>query len=156
MDKHPKKLLAEARRGGFFSYVAGVAYQVINNYSVGGLEINNYFTDLPIKKGLSSSAAICVLVARAFNLLYDLKLNIRSEMELAYQGEVTTPSRCGKMDQACAYAQQAIMMIFDGEKTDIIDIFCMILRSVIRTSLCALKFFRNTSYVMKGNTKDHP
>ena len=48
LHKHQKKLLAEARRGGFFSYVAGVAYQVINNYSVGGLEINNYFTDLPI------------------------------------------------------------------------------------------------------------
>jgi galactokinase len=122
LDKHPKKLLAEARRGGLFSYVAGVAYQVINNYSVSGLEINNYFTDLPIKKGLSSSAAICVLVARAFNLLYDLKLNIRDEMELAYQGEVTTPSGCGRMDQACAYAQQAIMMIFDGEKTDIIEL----------------------------------
>ena len=122
LHKHQKKLLAEARRGGFFSYVAGVAYQVINNYSVGGLEINNYFTDLPIKKGLSSSAAICVLVARAFNLLYDLKLNIRDEMELAYQGEVTTPSGCGRMDQACAYGQQPIMMIFDGEKTDIIEL----------------------------------
>ncbi|ABG49703.1 GHMP kinase [Trichodesmium erythraeum IMS101] len=122
LHKHKEILLAEARRGGVFSYVAGVVYQVINNYSVGGLEIDNYFTDLPIKKGLSSSAAICVLVARAFNLLYDLKLNIRSEMELAYQGEVTTPSRCGKMDQACAYGKQAIMMIFDGEKTDIIEL----------------------------------
>lgn len=118
----PKKLLLEARRGGVFSYVAGVAYQIINNYPVGGLEIDNYLTDLPIKKGLSSSAAICVLVARAFNQLYDLNLNIRDEMELAYQGEVTTPSRCGRMDQACAYGKQPILMIFDGEKTDIIEL----------------------------------
>ncbi|MCL2931872.1 MAG: GHMP kinase [Trichodesmium sp. MAG_R03] len=122
LHKDQKKLLAEARRGGVFSYVAGVAYQIIKNYSVGGLEIDNYFTDLPIKKGLSSSAAICVLVARAFNLLYDLKLNMRDEMELAYQGEVTTPSSCGRMDQACAYGQQPIMMIFDGEKMDIIKL----------------------------------
>ncbi|MGD1702386.1 mevalonate kinase family protein [Dapis sp. BLCC M229] len=122
LPMHQKKLLVEARRGGVFSYVAGVAYQVIKNYPVGGLEIDNYFTDLPIKKGLSSSAAICVLVTRAFNLLYDLNLNIPEEMELAYQGEVTTPSRCGRMDQACAYGKQPIMMIFDGEKTDIIEL----------------------------------
>jgi len=76
LPMQPRKLLLEARKGGFFSYVAGVTYQVINNYPVGGLEIDNYFTDLPIKKGLSSSAAICVSIARAFNQLYDLKLNI--------------------------------------------------------------------------------
>ncbi len=37
------------------------------------MEIDNYLTDLPLEKGLSSSAAVCVLVARAFNALYDLK-----------------------------------------------------------------------------------
>jgi galactokinase len=52
-------LLEEAQKGGFFSYAAGVAYQVLTNYHVRGLVINNYHTDLPIKKGLSSSAAIC-------------------------------------------------------------------------------------------------
>ena len=31
-----------------------ITYQVINNYSVCGLEIDNYFTYLQIKKGLSS------------------------------------------------------------------------------------------------------
>jgi len=69
-------LLAEARSGNFFSYAAGVAYQILTRYKVGGLLINNYQTDLPIKKGLSSSASICVLVARAFNQLYNLKLSI--------------------------------------------------------------------------------
>ena len=58
-------LLAEAEKGGFFSYAAGVAYQVLTHYRVRGLVIDNYLTDLPVKKGLSSSAAICVLVARA-------------------------------------------------------------------------------------------
>ena len=51
----------------------GVAYQVLTNYHVRGLVIDNYKTDLPIKKGLSSSAAICVLTARAFNRVYDLQ-----------------------------------------------------------------------------------
>ena len=47
-------LLAEAEAGRFFSYAAGVAYQVLTHYRVRGLEIDNYRTTLPIKKGLSS------------------------------------------------------------------------------------------------------
>ena len=111
----PDLLLAEAQQGGFWSYVAGVAYHVVAHYPVQGLTIDNYRTDLPIKKGLSSSAAICVLVARAFNRLYDLKLTIRDEMELAYQGEITTPSRCGRMDQGCAFGGRPVLMTFDGD-----------------------------------------
>jgi UTP-glucose-1-phosphate uridylyltransferase/mevalonate kinase len=108
-------LLAEAQGGGFWSYIAGVAYQALTNFHVGGLSISNDRTDLPIRKGLSSSAAICVLVARALNQLYDLKLTTRGEMELAYQGEITTPSRCGRMDQGCAFGSQPVLMTFDGD-----------------------------------------
>ncbi len=111
-------LLEEAEKGGFWSYVAGVAYQVLINYRVRGLVIDNYRTDLPIKKGLSSSAAVCVLAARAFNRVYDLKLTIRGEMELAYQGEITTPSRCGRMDQGCAFGNRPVLMTFDGDRLD--------------------------------------
>ncbi len=111
----PKALLAEAQKGGFWSYIAGVAYQVLTRYHVRGLVIDNYKTDLPMKKGLSSSAAICVLTARAFNRVYDLKTTIRGEMELAYQGEIMTPSRCGRMDQGCAFGDRPVLMTFDGE-----------------------------------------
>ncbi len=111
-------LLAEAEAGSFFSYAAGVAYQILTNYRVQGLEIDNYLTDLPVKKGLSSSAAICVLVARAFNRMYDLKMTTRDEMEYAYRGEIATPSRCGRMDQGCAY-QHPILMGFDGNHIDV-------------------------------------
>ena len=114
----PKALLEEAQRGGFWSYVAGVAYQVLTHYRVRGLVIDNTRTDLPIKKGLSSSAAICVLTARAFNRVYDLKMTIRGEMELAYQGEITTPSRCGRMDQGCAFGNRPVLMTFDGDRLD--------------------------------------
>ncbi len=112
-------LLQEAQEGGFFSYVAGVAYQVMTHYRVGGLKITNYKTDLPVKKGLSSSAALSVLVARAFNRTYDLKMTVRGEMEFAYRGEITTPSRCGRMDQGCAYGNRPVKMIFDGEQVDV-------------------------------------
>jgi galactokinase len=118
----PKALLEEAQRGGFFSYAAGVAYQVLTLYRVRGLVIHNTKTDLPIKKGLSSSAAISVLTARAFNRIYDLRLTIRGEMELAYQGEITTPSRCGRMDQGCAFGDRAVVMEFDGDRIDTAEI----------------------------------
>jgi len=114
----PEALIKEAQEGGFWSYIAGVAYQFLTNYHVRGLVIDNYKTDLPIKKGLSSSAAICVLTARAFNRVYDLKLTIRGEMELAYQGEITTPSRCGRMDQGCAFGNRPVLMVFDGDRLD--------------------------------------
>ena len=117
-------LLAEARKGGFFSYVAGVAYQIITHNTVKGLEIDNYATDVPVKKGLSSSAAVCVLTARAFNLAYDLKMTVRGEMDYAYRGEITTPSRCGRMDQGCAYGSRPVMMEFDGDALEVSELAC--------------------------------
>ena len=112
-------LLREAESGNFFSYAAGVAYHAVIKHPVGGLNICNYLTDLPIKKGLSSSAALCVLVARAFNKIYDLKMTVREEMEVAYLGETTTPSKCGRMDQGCAYGNRPIMMTFDSDQVDV-------------------------------------
>ncbi len=114
----PGALLEVANGGGFWSYIAGVAYQALTNYHVRGLVVDNYKTDLPVRKGLSSSAAICVLTARAFNRVYDLKLTTRGEMELAYQGEITTPSRCGRMDQGCAYGNRPVLMTFDGDRLE--------------------------------------
>ena len=108
-------LLAMAQTDSFYSYVAGVAYQALKQYRVGGLTIDNYRMDLPLKKGLSSSAAICVLVARAFNQFYNLGLDLTAETELAYWGEKTTPSQCGRLDLACAYGKQPILMTFDGD-----------------------------------------
>jgi UTP-glucose-1-phosphate uridylyltransferase/mevalonate kinase len=110
------RLQREAAAGGFFSYAAGVAAYMLDFYGVGGLEIDNYKTTLPVKKGLSSSAAFCVLVARAFNLAYGLGLTTRAEIEAAYQGEIATPSRCGRMDQGCAYGQIPVQMTFDGDR----------------------------------------
>lgn len=112
-------LLKMAKTENFYSYVAGVAYQALVRCGVGGIAINNYKMNLPLKKGLSSSAAICVLVARAFNQLYNLGLTIEAEMDLAYEGERTTPSQCGRLDQACAYGSQPILITFDGDGIEI-------------------------------------
>lgn len=74
---------------------------------------------LPLKSGLSSSAAICVLVCRAFNELYDLNLSTMGEMNIAYVGELRTASRCGRLDQACAFGVRPVIMNFDGEEIDV-------------------------------------
>ena len=74
---------------------------------------------LPMKSGLSSSAAICVLVARAFNLLYNLNLNTLGEMNIAYVGELRTSSRCGRLDQACAFGVKPSLMTFDGDEIEV-------------------------------------
>ncbi|HEX2906387.1 MAG TPA: sugar phosphate nucleotidyltransferase [Phototrophicaceae bacterium] len=118
----PKALLKEAERGGFWSYIAGVAYEVLTHYHVRGLVVNNYKTDMPVKKGLSSSAAICVLTARAFNRVYDLKMTVRGEMEMAYRGEILTPSRCGRMDQGCAFGERPVLMTFDSDRLDTTEV----------------------------------
>lgn len=52
----------EAEAGGFWAYAAGTAHKVATEHEIGGIQLDNYLTTLPLKKGLSSSAAICVMV----------------------------------------------------------------------------------------------
>ncbi len=120
MDYDALKKVAED--GSYWSYVAGVAACVKEQYNIGGIEIDIEKVTLPEKKGLSSSAAICVLVTRAFNQLYNLHLNTIGEMNLAYLGEIMTPSRCGKLDQACAFGKKPVLMTFDGDRINVKDI----------------------------------
>ena len=113
------ELRRTAKEGGFFSYVAGVASYMSEWYHVGGVEIEITDMTLPIKSGLSSSAAVCVLVARAFNELYGLQLNTLGIMNIAYMGEQRTPSRCGRLDQACAFGVNPVCMTFDGNEIEV-------------------------------------
>ena len=108
-----------ARSGSFFAYCVGVASYMLEWYNVGGVKITLTSMTLPMKSGLSSSAAICVLVARAFNELYGLNLSTLGEMNIAYHGELRTSSRCGRLDQACAFGTRPVLMTFDGEEIDV-------------------------------------
>ena len=108
-----------AKSGSFFCYCAGVASYILEWYKVGGIHIHIKSMSLPIKSGLSSSAAICVLVARAFNQLYKLNLNTLGEMNIAYLGELRTQSRCGRLDQACAFGSKPSLMHIDGDEIDV-------------------------------------
>eukprot|EP00039_Didymoeca_costata_P019668 m.338459 g.338459 ORF g.338459 m.338459 type:complete len:662 (-) comp18425_c0_seq1:111-2096(-) len=147
-------LLEEARKGTFFSYVCGVAYKILTDYTVGGLCIENFKTTLPTCKGLSSSAAVCVLVARAFNTLYDLKMTVRGEMEYAYQGEILTPSQCGRMDQGCAYGDRPILMKYDGEFLDVDELTMS--STPLHYVLVDLQGSKSTTEILKGLQEGFP
>jgi galactokinase len=110
---------AAARGGGFFSYAAGVAAEVRERWDVGGLALRITEASLPLGKGLSSSAAVCVLVARAYDRCYGLGLDVRAEMDLAYAGERRAGSACGRMDQVCAYGRRTLFLTFDGSRLDV-------------------------------------
>lgn len=108
-------LREKAKESHYFSYMCGVAAYILEHYQIGGISIHVNKVTLPIKKGLSSSAAICVLTARAFNEIYHLKMSVNGEMQAAYRGELLTKSRCGRLDQACAYGVCPVCMEFSGD-----------------------------------------
>lgn len=148
-------LLIEATSNSLWSYICGVTFQMRKKFpQIGGLVLDNYKTTLPVKKGLSSSAAVCVLTARAFNQLYALNLTKREEMEFAFLGETTTPSKCGRMDQGCAYGIKPVLMIFDGDTLEVnenVEIGAPI--HLILVDLCASK---NTPAILSDLHKAYP
>ena len=108
---------------------------------------------LPMKSGLSSSAAICVLVARAFNKLYHLNLNTMGEMNIAYVGELRTSSRCGRLDQACAFGVKPSLMVFDGDEVEVKSLVVKKPLYWVFADLCAAK---DTIRILRDLNKGFP
>jgi galactokinase len=110
-------LSAARDKNEFFRYCAGVAGQFVGTAGVdGGMEIRITAMDLPLQKGVSSSAAVCILVAEAFNQVYRLGKFPHELMEVAYQGEKLTGSECGRMDQACIYGKMPVLLSFQKDR----------------------------------------
>lgn len=147
------ELKTVAKSGSFFSYCAGVASYMLEWYKVGGVRIRITRMTLPIKSGLSSSAAICVLVARAFNILYKLHLNTLGEMNIAYVGELRTSSRCGRLDQACAFGVKPNLMTFDGDEIEVKSLTVKKKLYWVFADLCAAK---NTIKILSDLNKSYP
>jgi len=147
------ELRAIAETDSYFSYAAGVASYIKDHYSVGGIKVTIKKMTLPVKKGLSSSAAICVLIARAFNKLYSLNLNTRGEMDIAYKGEQRTRSRCGRLDQACAFGSVPVCMHFDG---DDITIDKLIIKNYFYWVFADLNAKKNTIKILNDLNKCYP
>ena len=142
-----------AKSGSFFCYCAGVASYMLEWYKVGGVRIRITDMTLPMKSGLSSSAAICVLVARAFNQLYNLNLNTLGEMNIAYVGELRTSSRCGRLDQACAFGVKPNLMTFDGDEIEVKALNVKKTLYWVFADLCASK---DTIKILSDLNKSYP
>ena len=151
MDEQELKRIA--RSGDFFCYCAGVASYMLEWYKVGGVRIKITEMTLPMKSGLSSSAAICVLVARAFNQLYNLNLNTLGEMNIAYVGELRTSSRCGRLDQACAFGVKPNLMTFDGDEVEVQSLNVKKHLYWVFADLCGKK---NTIKILSDLNKAYP
>ena len=147
------ELKSVAKSGSFFCYCAGVASYMLEWYKVGGVRIRITDMTLPMKSGLSSSAAICVLVARAFNQLYKLNLNTLGEMNIAYLGELRTSSRCGRLDQACAFGVKPNLMTFDGDEIEVKALNVKKTLYWVFADLCASK---DTIRILSDLNKSYP
>jgi len=148
-----KELKKTTASDSYFAYAAGVASYLCENYHVSGIKITIKKMTLPVKSGLSSSAAICVLVARAFNKVYDLKLNTMGEMIVAFKGEQRTKSRCGRLDQACAFGVTPVLMTFDGED---IDVERLVVKKPLYWVFAQLKGKKDTIKILSDLNKCYP
>ena len=145
-----KKLKEYEFSDEFLSCVIETAKYMLNTYKVEGIDINITEMDLPIGVGLSSSSAICVLVVKAFNKLYNLNIEIKKIMDIAYISERNANLKCGKMDHVCALGEGLVKMEFDGEitiekiknKNKLYFVFCIIKQKNTRKILDIL----NKSY----------
>jgi galactokinase len=147
------ELKAFALKEGFYSYIAGTAAAVLTSFQTRGIiptcgiRIHNHKTTLPMKKGLSSSAAICVLVVQSFLQVYEQNYSMQEIMEIAYLGEMLTPSRCGRMDQCVVMGANAIgIMEFDGDSCLLRKLSC---RSPLYFVVIDLKSSKDTVTILR-------
>jgi UTP-glucose-1-phosphate uridylyltransferase len=61
------------------------------------------------------------------------------ESDHELQGELVTPSRCGRMDQACAFGSRPVVMTYDGEFVDVSTIQVPKPVHLVIVDLCAKK-----------------
>ena len=151
------KVLSEAAEDAdeFFRFCAGVASEFIGRPGVdGGLRLRITRMDLPLRKGVASSAAVCVLVAEAFNTVYKLGRFRHELMEIAYSGEKRTGSECGRMDQACIYGQTPVLLVFDA--TDNVRILPIFPRREIFMFFVDLAGRKDTKHILQDLRSAYP
>lgn len=149
------QLAQQASEGGFFSYICGTASWMASlpkmqgggDDSRGkGIKICNHRQTLPIKKGLSSSAAICTLVAQSFSTHYNLGLTRDEIMDCAFHGEIMTGSMCGRMDQAVAMGKGVGLLQFNGGDNATLSVVPV--KSPLYFVVCDLKRGKDTKQIL--------
>jgi galactokinase len=94
-------------RGGWFGYIAGVAWAMIRaGQRLEGADLA-IVSDLPVGVGLSSSAALEIAAARALTAVAGLEWHPVAIAQLAQQAEHEFAGvACGIMDQLCVAASK--------------------------------------------------
>lgn len=140
-------------------YGAAVAYIMSTRFQhARGIDVRIISETLPPAKGFSSSAALCVLIARAFNITYGLSLTPRAEMDIAFAAERLTGSACGRMDQIVAVGVGKVArMLFDIDFVDY-SVIPICKTSVEPTYIVVadLNFRKDTAVILKSMQAAYP
>jgi galactokinase len=111
-------------RGGWFGYVAGVAWAMLGaGEALRGADLA-IASDVPAGAGLSSSAALEIAVARALAAISDLEWDPRRAARLAQRAEHEFAGvACGIMDQlAVAAAREGCALLIDCRSLETRDV----------------------------------
>ena len=111
-------------RGGWFGYVAGVAWAMLRaGEALHGADLA-IASDLPAGAGLSSSAALEIAVARALGAVSGLEWDPRRAARLAQQAEHEFAGvACGIMDQlSVALAREGCALLIDCRSLETRDV----------------------------------
>ncbi len=138
----------------FFSYICGTLLYLVRKYNINfGIDLKIEKMDLPMKKGLSSSAAICLTIVKSYNMLYDLNLSNCELIEVAYQGEHLAGSFCGLLDQNSILSKNCTCFNFYSDKVVMEDVH---LKKELHLLIVDLKSSKNTKYIMNCFKKALP
>lgn len=148
-------LKTTAAQGGYWAYVSASAAAYLEHFQAVtgsiasfGVHIVNYRTSLPMKKGLSSSAAVCVLTLRALSSVFGVELSDAECMELAFRAESCyTPSQCGRMDQCVVMGEGAIALM--EFRPDGCSLRRLRNRKALHFVVCDLKAHKDTVVILR-------
>lgn len=145
INMNENELEEQIKHNTFYSYICGVVLCMKKKYKINGIKIKITKMDLPMKKGLASSAAICVLTVKAFNQLYNLKLTKEQEKELAYQGEHLAGSECGRLDQLSVSEEKMQKITFFENHAEAEEIK---IKEKLNMVIADLKAFKDTKKIL--------
>ena len=113
-----------SRRGGWFGYIAGVAWAMLGaGHRLAGADMA-ITGDLPLGAGLSSSAALEIAVSRALADIAGIDWQPREQARLAQRAEHEFAGvACGIMDQlSVAAARERHALLIDCRSLDVRDV----------------------------------
>lgn len=106
----------------FFNIAAGVTLVMMQNFEIHGIVIKTTNQKIPIGRGLSSSAAFCVMIVKSFNEIYHLGLSLDDIKYYAQLGENTALSPCGNLDYEGVTASDLIWYDFLNKTSTAVEI----------------------------------